>query len=101
YSLFLSNAEGYAHRADETLKLLKDPAITEFRVVTTPQKALRDAEHFQKELSERGYAAGGIYVNRVWQADPGTEKFDGLAGELMSWYQAIEATQMAAVEELK
>jgi anion-transporting ArsA/GET3 family ATPase len=101
YSLFLSNAEGYAKRAEETLKLLRDPAVTEFRVVTTPQKAVRDADYFQKELSDRGYSAGAIYVNRVWQADPGPETFDGLAGDLMSWYQAIGATQLAAIEDLK
>ena len=101
YSLFLSNAEGYAHRAEETLKLLRDPSVTEFRVVTTPQKALRDAAYFQKELSARNLSPKAFYVNRTWQADPGPEKFDGLAGELLSWYSGIRSTHLAAVEELK
>src|SRR5262245_61747275 len=50
YSLFVSIAEGYAERARATVELLKDPNITDFRVVTTPQKAMRDARFFHDSL---------------------------------------------------
>jgi anion-transporting ArsA/GET3 family ATPase len=101
YSLFLSNAEGYARRAEKTLKLLRDPAVTEFRVVTTPQKAVRDAAYFQKELSARSISPGAFYVNRVWQAQPGVERPDGLAGELLEWYDSIRTSHQKAIDELK
>ena len=101
YSLFLSNAEGYARRAEKTLKLLRDAKVTEFRVVTTPQKALRDAAYFQKELTVRGFSPSGFYVNRVWQAEPGPDKPDGLAGEVLGWYESIRSSHMAAIGDLK
>src|SRR5207244_10675925 len=55
YSLFVSIAEGYAERTEKTVAMLKDPAVTEFRVVTTPQKALRDARFFHEELTSRNF----------------------------------------------
>src|SRR6185369_17709081 len=70
YSLFVSIAEGYAERAVKTVALLKDPAVTEFRVVTTPQKALRDARFFHEALSSRKFPIGALYVNRVWGLEP-------------------------------
>ena len=64
YSLFVSIAEGYAERAVKTVEMLKDPAITEFRVVTIPQKAVRDAQFFHEELSRRRFPIGALYVNQ-------------------------------------
>ena len=70
YSLFLPMAEGYAERARKTVALLKDPAITEFRVVTSPQKALRDVKFFRAALEKRGFRLSEVMVNRVWKAGP-------------------------------
>ena len=101
YSLFLSNAEGYAHRAERTLALLRNPAITDFRVVTTPQKALRDARYFSKELADRNFRLGAYYVNRVWEKAPTAPRGEGIAGELMDWYTDIRASHMEAIAHLQ
>jgi anion-transporting ArsA/GET3 family ATPase len=101
YSLFVSNAEGYAHRAERTLALLRNPSITDFRVVTTPQKALRDARYFSKELADRNFLLGAYYVNRVWERAPGEHRSEGIAGELMDWYADIRAAHMKAIADLK
>ncbi len=101
YSLFVSNAEGYAHRAEETIALLRDPAVTEFRVVTIPQKALRDVQYFHKELTERKYSMGPFYVNRVWAPEPGELKLEGLAQAVLSWYSSIHASHQEAISKLR
>jgi anion-transporting ArsA/GET3 family ATPase len=101
YSLFMSIAEGYAERAQKTVALLKDPKITEFRVVTTPQKALRDARFFQDALRTRHFPIGVLYVNRVWGLEPGSGIPDGLARRLMDWYTAVRESHVAAMEETK
>ena len=98
YSLFVSIAEGYAERAEKTVALLKDPAVTEFRVVTTPQKALRDARFFHEALGSRNFPIGALYVNRVWGLEPGPEFPDGLARRVMDWYKSVRASHVAAVE---
>jgi len=98
YSLFVSIAEGYAERAEKTVALLKDPAVTEFRVVTTPQKALRDARFFHEALGSRKFPIGALYVNRVWGLEPGPEFPDGLARRVMDWYKSVRASHVAAVE---
>ena len=101
YSLFISIAEGYAERAQKTVALLKDPAVTEFRVVTTPQKAMRDAQFFHEALSSRKFPVGALYVNRVWGLEPGPQYPEGLARRLMEWYAAVRASHVAAIEEVK
>jgi anion-transporting ArsA/GET3 family ATPase len=100
YSLFVSIAEGYAERAEKTVAMLKDPAVTEFRVVTTPQKALRDARYFSEALGERKFPVGALYVNRVWGLEPGPEHSDGLARRVMDWYRSVRSSHLAAVEEV-
>jgi anion-transporting ArsA/GET3 family ATPase len=100
YSLFVSIAEGYAERAEKTVAMLKDPAVTEFRVVTTPQKAIRDARFFQEALSSRKFPIGALYVNRVWGVEPGPELPDGLARRVMDWYKSVRTSHVAAVEEV-
>ena len=80
YSLFVSIAEGYAERAQKTVALLKDPAVTEFRVVTTPQKAMRDAQFFHEALSSRKFPVGALYINRVWGLEPGPQYPEGWRG---------------------
>src|SRR5882724_223210 len=98
YSLFVTIAEGYAERAEKTVALLKDPAVTEFRVVTTPQKALRDAHYFHEALSSRKFPVGALFVNRVWSLEPGPESPEGLARRVMEWYKSVRASHVAAVE---
>src|SRR5216683_2895787 len=98
YSLFVSIAEGYAERAEKTVAMLKDPAVTEFHVVTTPQKALRDARFFHEALGSRKFPIGALYVNRVWGLEPGPEFPDGLARRVMDWYKSVRASHVAAVE---
>ena len=100
YSLFVSIAEGYAERAVKTVEMLKDPAITEFRVVTIPQKAVRDAQFFHEELSRRRFPIGALYVNRVWGIEPGPEFPEGLARRVMDWYKSVRVSQVAAVDEV-
>jgi anion-transporting ArsA/GET3 family ATPase len=101
YSLFLSIAEGYAERAQKTVARLKDPAVTEFRVVTTPQKAMRDAQFFHEALSSRNFPIGALYVNRVWGLEPGVEYQQGLERQLMDWYASVRASHVAAVAEVR
>ena len=100
YSLFVSIAEGYAERAQKTVALLKDPSVTEFRVVTTPQKAVRDAQFFHEALSSRRFPIGALYVNRVWGLEPGPEFPEGLARRVMDWYKSVRVSHVAAVEEV-
>jgi len=100
YSLFVSIAEGYAERAVKTVAMLKDPAVTEFRVVTTPQKALRDARFFHEALSSRNFPIGALYVNRVWGLEPGPQFPEGIARRVMDWYKSVRASHVAAVEEV-
>ena len=83
YSIFYPIAEGYARRAERTVALLHDPAVTEFRVVTTPQKALRDAAFFIEALAERNFSIGTFCVNRAWLHPFPDTPPGGLAGEVL------------------
>src|SRR5205814_8582551 len=98
---FVSIAEGYAERAQRTVAMLNNPAITEFRVVTTPQKAMRDAQFFHEALSSRNFPVGALYVNRVWGLEPCPEYQDGLERRLMEWYASVRASHVAAVEGVR
>ena len=100
YSLFYPIAEGYSERARHTVSLLRDPAITEFRVVTIPAKAMRDAGFFLEALKERKFAAGMICVNRTWQhATPETAP-EGLPARVLDWYRSVSASHLAAIESM-
>lgn len=100
YSLFVSIAEGYAERARKTLAILKNPAVTEFRVVTTPRKALRDAGFFTEALAARNFRVARLYVNRTWGAAPGDGPRSGLEERLMDWYGSVRRSHLAAIEEV-
>jgi anion-transporting ArsA/GET3 family ATPase len=101
YSLFYPIAEGYASRARRTVALLRNSGITEFRVVTIPSKALRDARFFMEELNKRRLAIGMVCVNRAWQhAQPETAP-DGLAAELLDWYRSVSASHLSAIARLR
>ena len=101
YALFVSNAEGYAKRAERTLELLRNPAITEFHVVTTPGKALRDAPYFDKQLTDRKFSLKAYHVNRVWEREAETQGTPGIAQELLTWYQGVRSSHMEAVNSLR
>jgi anion-transporting ArsA/GET3 family ATPase len=101
YSLFFAIAEGYAQRARRTVKLLKNRRITEFRIVTTPQKSLRDAAYFIDELTRRGFPVGAICVNRVWGHRPGAGRPEGLEGELLEWYGSVRDFHQRALDQLR
>ena len=101
YSLFYPIAEGYSSRARRTVALLRNPSVTEFRVVTTPPKALRDARFFLDELHRRKFALGMVCVNRAWQhAQPETAP-EGLAADLLDWYRGVSAAQGEAIAKLR
>jgi anion-transporting ArsA/GET3 family ATPase len=100
YSLFVSIAEGYSKRARHTVALLKDPKITEFRIVTTPQKAVADASYFLAQLEARGFPVEAVCVNRVWTAAAGPERAPGLEGELLDWYEAVRDSQQQEIDRL-
>jgi len=101
YSIFVSIAEGYAERAEKTVALLKDPSVTEFRVVTTPQKALRDARYFTDAMASRNFPVGVLFINRAWQPEPGPQSRDGLTGRLVDWYRAVRQAQYGEIERVR
>jgi len=98
YSIFVSIAEGYAERAEKTVALLKDPSVTEFRVVTTPQKANRDARYFTQEMDTRNFPIGALLINRVWEPVPHDDPGSGLAREIVDWYGAVRDAQFADID---
>jgi anion-transporting ArsA/GET3 family ATPase len=101
YSIFYPIAEGYARRAENTVAMLHDPAITEFRVVTTPQKALRDAAFYTEALAERNFSIGTFCVNRAWLHPFPDVLPDGLAGEVLAWYRSVSDSHRASVWKLR
>src|ERR1019366_3323082 len=101
YSIFYPIAEGYSRRAERTVAMLRDPAITEFRVVTTPQKAMRDAAYFTEALGERHFPIGAFCVNRAWLHASPEPLPGGLAGDVLGWYKAVSESHRAAVWSLK
>jgi anion-transporting ArsA/GET3 family ATPase len=101
YSIFVKIAEGYAQRAQKTVALLKDPAVTEFRVVTTPQKAMRDARYFTDAMRGRRFPIGALYINRVWQPEPGASAQEGLAGQIVGWYRGVREAQYEEIARVR
>ncbi len=101
YSIFYPIAEGYARRAEKTVAMLRDPSITEFRVVTTPQKALRDAAFFTEALAERNFSVGTFCVNRAWLHPFPDTMPGGLEGEVLSWYRSVSDSHREAVWKLR
>ncbi len=101
YSLFYPVAEAYAERAKETGALLRDRSVTEFRVVTTPQKAMRDTEFFLAELEKRKFPVNMVCINRCWLRPLGEKPTSGLAGEVAAWYENVSDSHRAAIEAVK
>jgi anion-transporting ArsA/GET3 family ATPase len=101
YSLFYPVAEAYADRARRTGAMLRDPAITDFRIVTTPQKAARDADFFTGELRKRQFNVSMICVNRCWLRPMGEKPTTGLASEIADWYSDVSLSHRKAIDALK
>jgi anion-transporting ArsA/GET3 family ATPase len=101
YSLFYPIAEGYSARARRTVALLRDPNITEFRVVTIPAKALRDARFFIEALNKRRFAIGMICVNRTWHHALPEVAPEGLAAELLDSYGSVSASHLSAIAKMR
>lgn len=99
YSAFRTIAEGYGARAKGTVAGLRDPRFSEFWVVTTPGKAVRDVDFFARELTGRHFPVIGVIVNR---ALPGfsPEAFKPANPELKDWYLGLRAEQEQAFETL-
>jgi anion-transporting ArsA/GET3 family ATPase len=100
YSLFHPIAEGYSDRARRTVSMLRNPNVTEFRVVTIPSKALRDARFFLDELKQRRFPSGMICVNRTWLHELPVSAPDGLPADVLDWYRSISESHVRTVEEL-
>lgn len=101
YSLFYPIAEGYSARARRTVALLRDPDTTEFRVVTIPAKALRDAQFFIEALRKRKFAIGMICVNRTWHHALPDVAPGGLAAELLDSYRSVRASHLSAIAKMR
>jgi len=101
YSLFYPIAEGYSARARRTVGLLRDASVTEFRIVTIPAKALRDAQFFIEALNKRKFAIGMICVNRTWHHALPEVTPEGLAAELLDSYRSVSASHRSAIARLR
>jgi anion-transporting ArsA/GET3 family ATPase len=57
---------GFKERADSVSKLLRDPALTKFVIVCTPQStSMEEARYFHRQLEERQMPGGLFIVNQV------------------------------------
>ncbi len=102
YSVFRTIAEGYAERAQRTVKLLHDPETATFSIVTTAAKAARDGEHLWAELRRRKYTVESLVINRLWP-----DLNAGLPADaprplqdLVAWYRDVSAAQKRLWERL-
>ncbi len=101
YSLFHPVAEGYSERARKTVSLLRDPEVTQFRVVTIPAKASRDAAFFLEALKKRKFPIGMMCVNRTWLYPTPGNAPPGLPTELLDWYRSVSESQLREIDKLK
>lgn len=113
FSIFRGIAEGYAHRARHTAELLRDPQVTSFTVITSPLKAMRDAEFFLSELERRKFRVSSLVVNRVWPRLPlpgafsagGYAGLDDVSRELLqgtiAWYDAVSSSHQTVWNHLQ
>lgn len=97
YSLFEPVSDGFAARAQKVVALLKSSA-TEFRLVTTPQKARRDAKFFSEALRSRGAGLSGVWINRVWTRGAATPAPGSPVSETIEWYRCMQAAQQREID---
>jgi anion-transporting ArsA/GET3 family ATPase len=95
FSMFQPVAEAYAKRARNTIKMLRDPKITTFSVVSSPGRARQDGNYFHAELTKRKFAVDRLIINRLWpeaglslspEASPTTRS-------LVGWYESVRKQQ--------
>ena len=93
YSIFFTIAEGYAEHARKTVALLRDPRVTSFHIVTSPAKAIRDAEFFLSELGQRKFPVASLAVNRFWfpAAGPAGNMTPSVT-QALEWYRDVSQT---------
>jgi anion-transporting ArsA/GET3 family ATPase len=101
YALFLPVAEGYADRAVKTVAMLRNPSITEFRVVSSPQKAFRDVGFYQEALRQRGFQLSEALINRVWTPGPSRPAAPGLCREVVEWYRDVQQDQQQRIAKVR
>ena len=87
-------------------------AVTSFTVVTSPLKAVRDAEFFLRELEQRKFRVSSLIVNRVWPRLQ-LPTADGLAAGNLSdesrqllqgtidWYGAVSSSHQTVWNHLQ
>jgi anion-transporting ArsA/GET3 family ATPase len=101
YGLFRSIAEGYARRARKTAAILRDPARTDFFVVTVPDKAERDVDFFERELQARSYPRPRTIINRCWPAPPkDLSPTNPHERRVLDWGSAVVDEQEKVLERL-
>lgn len=97
FSMFQPVAEGYAKRARNTIRTLRDTRIANFNIVSSPGRARQDGNYFFAELTKRKFAVDELIVNRLWpelglslspEASPATRS-------LVGWYESVCTKQRA------
>ena len=97
FAIFQPVAEGYARRARQTLRMLRDPRQTAFTIVTTAASAHRDSSYLFRELTKRDYFVEQLVLNRLWpdlrlRLSPGA--LPG-ARDLARWYETVRGSHSA------
>ena len=75
--------------------------ITEFRVVSTPPKAVRDTAFYLSEMDKRGFQPGVFFVNRVWPRESERSAHAGFAGDVLDWYHDVSDSHQQAVDAVR
>jgi len=101
FSMFQPVAEGYSKRAQNTIRMLRDPKITSFSIVSSPGRARQDGEYFFAELTKRRFAVDRLIVNRLWpeasqSLSPGAS---ASVRSLVGWYEGVQAQQRTDFEK--
>ncbi len=97
FSMFQPVAEGYAKRAKNTMKTLRDSRITSFRIVSSPGRARQDGNYFFTELTKRKFTVDDLIVNRLWpelSLDPSPGASPATLS-LVDWYNSVCSQQRA------
>lgn len=100
FSVFQTVAEGFAERAQRTMRLLRRAGTTEFCIVAGPSRTARDVSFFWDELTRRRFPVSTLLVNRIWPevADEVSPQASAQVREALDWYRDISRTQRAACD---
>src|SRR5215467_9445312 len=101
FSIFQPVAEGYAKRARNTMRTLRDPGVANFNIVSSPGRALQDANYFFDELTRRKFPVDQLIVNRFWPELSLSQSPDASTAtrSLAGWYESVCAKQRADREK--